>query len=121
MGFQYRREQEKLNSEKSKIDAAMAAWKLAHPMPRGTIHDVIDHIEHVIEVAGIDHVGLGSDYDGVSVLPTQLDDVSSYPYITQALVDRGYREEDIVKVLGGNLLRVMHQAEQVAQQIANSP
>ena len=67
-----------------------------------------------MKVAGIDHVGLGSDYDGVSRLPTQLDDVSCYPFITQALLDRGYSESDIKKVLGENLLRVMKQVETVA-------
>jgi len=111
-----RREQEKLLSDKAKIDAAVAKWRLAHPMPRGTIHDLVDHIDHIVKVAGIDHVGLGSDYDGVSVLPSQLEDVSSYPLITQALLDRGYSEADIIKVLGKNLLRVMRDAEQVADQ-----
>ncbi len=114
--FAYRREQEKLlGDDKVAIDAAVAKWRLPRPMPRGTIHDLIDHIDHIVEVAGIDHVGIGSDYDGVSVLPTQLEDVSSYPLITQALLDRGYSEEDIVKVLGKNLLRVMRQVEQVAE------
>ncbi len=80
-------------------------------MPRGDIHVVLDHIEHIIKVAGIDHVGLGSDYDGVSVLPKQLDDVSSYPYLTQGLLDCGYSPADIRKVLGENLLRVFVDVE----------
>jgi membrane dipeptidase len=84
------------------------------PMKRGTIHDLIDHIDHIVKVAGVDHVGLGSDYDGVSRLPTQLDDVSCYPFITQALLDRGYSESDIKKILGENLLRVMKKVEEVA-------
>jgi membrane dipeptidase len=88
-------------------------------MPRGSIHNVIDHIDHIIQVAGIDHVGIGSDFDGVSTLPEQLEDVSAYPLITQALLDRGYQEEEILKILGGNLLRVMRQAEQVAQRLSD--
>lgn len=101
-----------------KVQAALNKWDAQHPMKRGTIHDVIDHIDHIVQVAGIDHVGLGSDYDGVSILPKQLEDVSSYPLITQALLDRGYREEDILKVLGGNVLRVMRQVERVADRIS---
>ena len=83
----------------------------------GTIHDVVDHIEHIIKVAGIDCVGLGSDYDGVPTLPKQLEDVSTYPLITQELLNRGYQETDIHKILGGNALRVLAEAEQVAARL----
>ena len=93
---------------------ALAAWKKANPTGKGTVHDVVDHIEHIIKVAGIDHVGLGSDYDGISQCPLQLEDVSCYPYITQVLINRGYSREDIHKVLGGNLIRVMRETEKVA-------
>jgi membrane dipeptidase len=89
-------------------------WRNENPMPRGTIHHVLDHIDHITKIAGADHVGLGSDYDGVTTLPTQLDDVSSYPYITQGLLDRGYSDEEIRGILGGNLMRVMRRTEQVA-------
>jgi membrane dipeptidase len=75
---------------------------------------VVDHIDHIVKVAGIDHVGLGSDFDGVSAVPEQLDDVSCYPNITQELLNRGYSAQDIGRVLGGNVLRVLRQAEQVA-------
>ena len=98
---------------------ARQAWRKANPYPSGTVYDLIDHIDHIVEVAGIDHVGLGSDYDGVSKLPTQLEDVSGYPYITQALLNRGYSEEDIKKITGGNLLRVMREAQQVAEQLSD--
>ena len=84
---------------------------------RGTVHDVVDHIEHVINVAGVDHVGIGSDYDGVGSVPKQLDDVSFYPYITQELLNRGHSEADIKKIMGGNLLRAMRGAEQVARRL----
>lgn len=80
----------------------------------GSIHDVVDHIEHIIRVAGIDHVGIGSDFDGVPRLPKQLDDVSAYPLITQELMNRGHSEADIHKLLGANILRVLKQAEAVA-------
>lgn len=85
----------------------------------GSIHDVVDHIEHIAKVAGIDYVGLGSDYDGVPTLPTQLEDVSTYPLITQELLNRGYSEQDVHKVLGGNAFRVLEQAEKVAKELQN--
>lgn len=82
--------------------------------PRGTLDDIVNHIDHAVKVAGIDHVGLGSDFDGVSCLPKGMDDVSYLPHLTQALLDRGYQPEDVKKILGGNLLRVMDQVERVA-------
>jgi membrane dipeptidase len=97
------------------LDAELNRWDAAHPPDRGTIHTLIDHIEHIIAVAGIDHVGLGSDYDGITQLPEQLNDVSTYPYITQALLNRGHSADDLRKFLGGNLLRVMRAAERAAQ------
>ena len=112
-----KRERELKATEKDavKIQAELRKSDPRGSMPRGSIHDVIDHIDHIVKIAGIDHVGLGSDYDGISVLPTQLDDVSSYPLITQALLDRGYSEGDIKKVLGENLLRVMKKVEEAAE------
>jgi membrane dipeptidase len=87
---------------------------------RGTIHDVVDHIVHAIEVAGVEHVGIGSDFDGISRVPVGLEDVGTYPAITQLLLDRGFDRESIHKVLGGNVLRVMEQAEAVARQLQSS-
>lgn len=84
---------------------------------RGTIHDVMDHIEHIIQVAGIDHVGIGSDFDGVSSLPIGLDDVSYYPAITQLMLERGYSAADVHKLLGENVMRAFRQCEQVAAQL----
>ncbi|MGI9455923.1 MAG: dipeptidase, partial [Aeoliella sp.] len=100
--------------DKAEVDKRIARWRNEHPMPRGTLHDVLDHIEHIAKIAGPEHVGLGSDYDGVSILPTQLEDVSSYPLITQGLIDRGFSDDQIHSILGGNLLRVMQRVEQVA-------
>ncbi len=93
---------------------AWAQWHREHAVPRGSVYDVVDHIEHVIKIAGIDHVGLGSDYDGIGSTPEQLEDVSCYPYITQELVNRGHSRADIHKVLGGNVLRACCAAEKVA-------
>jgi membrane dipeptidase len=65
---------------------------------------------------GVDHVGLGSDFEGAGIMPAQLEDVSGYPYITQALLDRGYSADDVHKIMGGNLLRALRQAERVARE-----
>eukprot|EP00913_Durusdinium_trenchii_P008784 g8250.t1 len=109
--FNVRRDLLKKYPKKPDFDRAYEKWKKAHPMKPGTIHDVVDHIDHIVKVAGVDHVGLGSDFDGVSMLPKQLHDVSTYPLITQALLDRGYTDEQVKKVMGGNLLRALRQAE----------
>jgi membrane dipeptidase len=101
--------------DEKELEAAVREWHREHPMPRGSVRDVVDHIEHIIKVAGIDHVGIGSDFDGINAVPAQLDDVSCYPYITQELLNRGYSREDILKVLGGNFLRVFRQAEEVSR------
>lgn len=85
--------------------------------PGASLDDVLDHIDHAVQVAGIDHVGLGSDFDGVFDLPDGLQDVTRLPWITHGLLQRGYSEADIYKILGGNALRVMDEAEAVAQQL----
>jgi membrane dipeptidase len=108
---------EKEYPKEADANAALAAWVKEHPVPAGTVHHVVDHIEHIIKVAGIDHVGIGSDFDGVTKLPQQLEDVSCYPYITQELLNRGYGKEDILKILGGNALRVLRDAEKVAESL----
>ena len=77
------------------------------PTPFGVL---IDHIDHIAKVAGVDHVGLGSDFDGVSALPLGMEDVTRLPRIAQALLDRGYSDDDVKKMLGGNMLRVMAQS-----------
>lgn len=100
---------------RDEIDSRVSAWRSTHPMPKGTIHDLLDHIDHVAKVAGIEHVGIGSDFDGVSILPEGLEDVSCYPRITQGLLDRGYTADQIRGVLGGNLLRVMRKVEEARE------
>ncbi|MGE3776180.1 MAG: membrane dipeptidase, partial [Pirellulaceae bacterium] len=94
---------------------AYRRWQLENPIDRGVLHDVVDHIDHIARVAGVDHVGLGSDFDGVTSLPAQLDDVASYPLITQALLDRGYTESEVHQIMSGNILRVMRAAERAAR------
>ena len=74
---------------------------------RPTLDQLVQHIAHVIDLVGVDYVGLGSDFDGIPLAPLGLDDVSSYPLITEALFARGYSAEEIYKILGGNLLRVL--------------
>jgi membrane dipeptidase len=86
-------------------------WVEEHPVPKCSVENVVDHIEHIVKVAGIDHVGLGSDFDGISSVPDYLEDVSCFPYITQVLLNRGYREEAIHKILGGNFIRVFQAVE----------
>jgi membrane dipeptidase len=93
----------------------MRRWYRQHPYPRGTIHVLLDHIDHIAKVAGVRHVGLGSDFDGVSLLPEQLDDVSYFPYIAQGLLDRGYTVTEIEGILGGNLMRVFRGVEAAAK------
>ena len=86
-------------------------------MPRGTYHDVVNHIDHIVKVAGIEHVGIGSDFDGITMWPVGLEDVSSYPRLTEELLRRGYSETDVHKILGGNVLRAFRQAGQVAKRL----
>jgi membrane dipeptidase len=109
--FETARELKKKYPEEKDFQEAMAAYRKDNPIPRGSIYDVVDHIEHIIKTAGIDHVGLGSDFDGIDSTPEQLDDVSKYPLITQELLNRGYKKEAILKVLGGNFLRVFRAIE----------
>jgi gamma-glutamyltranspeptidase/glutathione hydrolase len=114
--FAARREFTQQFKDEAEVKAAMNRWYKEHPIEPGTIHHVVDHIEHIVRVAGIDCVGLGSDYDGVSKLPAQLEDVSTYPYITQELLNRKYTAEQIYKILGLNLMRVLREAERVSRE-----
>jgi membrane dipeptidase len=93
-------------------------WRKANPVLPGTVHDLVDHIDHIVKIAGVNCVGIGSDYDGVSTLPKQLEDVSTYPVITQELLNRGYSKNDIHKIMSGNIMRVIKEAEQVAKQMS---
>jgi membrane dipeptidase len=91
------------------------------PLPFATLDDVLDHFDHVVQLTGVDHVGIGSDYDGVGdSLPTGLKDVSSYPNLVAGLLRRGYSENDIRKILGENLLRVWQEVEDYAATTSSS-
>lgn len=89
-------------------------WQTGHPRPVATLADVVAHAEHVREVAGIDHIGVGGDYDGVDQLPEGLEDVSRYPALIAALLERGWSEQDCGKMANGNLVRVLGDAEAAA-------
>jgi membrane dipeptidase len=88
-----------------------------NPAPRATLADVADHIEHVRDVAGIDHVGIGADYDGISTVPVGLEDVSTYPALFAELIRRGWSDEDLGKLASGNMLRVLREAEAAARRL----
>ena len=119
--LQVMRELRAKHPDDAEFRKAMGEWREALHLERGTVRDVCDHIEHIARVAGVDHVGIGSDFDGVPLLPEQLDDVGHYPYITQELLDRGWSERDIRKVLSGNILRVLREAERVAAKLGRAP
>ena len=93
---------------------ALAAWEKAHPRPVVTVKDVADHIEHIVRVAGIDHVGIGSDFDGIDMTPDGLASVADYPNLFAELIHRGWTDPMLAKLAGGNLLRVMRKAEAVS-------
>ncbi len=100
---------------KKQLDTAKAA--LAPKLPRPPLSDLIDHIDHMVKVAGVDHVGLGSDFDGIDCSPLGLDSAADLPKITQALYERGYKAADLDKILGANLLRVFGEVEKLSKQI----
>ena len=88
------------------------------PFPRGTVADVADHCDHIREVAGIEHIGLGGDYDGTAVLPEGLDDVSGYPRLLRALAQRGWSDADLGRLTSGNILRVIEEAQARGAELA---
>ena len=98
----------------AEFQAALGPWLKDHPLPATSVKNVVDHIDHIVKVAGIEHVGLGSNFDGIVSVPKHLEDVSCFPHITQELLNRGYSEADIKKVLGGNTLRALKQVEAIA-------
>jgi membrane dipeptidase len=102
--------------------AAQEAWDGAHPVPPVPVSLVADHVEHVRDLAGIDHVGIGSDYDGIDgTAPDGMPGVESYPVLLAELARRGWSDSDLAKLAGGNLLRALEQAERVAAAMRNEP
>ncbi len=94
--------------------AGLAAWDETHPRPRANVGQLADHVEHIRDIAGVDHVGIGSDYDGVTYLPDGMEGVDGYPLLFAELMRRGWSDGDLAKLAGGNLLRALRQAERVA-------
>ncbi|MCS7024615.1 MAG: dipeptidase [Bryobacteraceae bacterium] len=106
--------------DKSPEERRAAMRKLygeARPRVRAKLADVVAHIDHVVRIAGVDYVGIGSDFDGVGCVPEGLDDVSKFPNLTRALLEKGYSAEQIRKIYGGNLMRVMREVEKTAQRM----
>lgn len=109
-----RDELEAAGASDDEVREAIEAFRLANPRPDATIADVADHIEHVRDVAGIDHVGIGADYDGIGSTPVGLEDASTYPMLIAELLRRGWSEADLAKLTNENAFRVLRAAEAVA-------
>jgi membrane dipeptidase len=103
--------------DKIAVTRGVDEWTAAHPAPRATIADAANHIDHIRKIAGIDHIGLGSDFDGITSVPEGLEDVSKYPALVAELLRRGYKDDEVRKILGENVLRVMRDAEKVAKRL----
>ena len=98
----------------AEYEKAYDAWLEANPMPRASVADVADQVDYLVKVAGIDHVGIGSDFDGIENTPVGLEDVSTYPRLVDELLRRKYSDADVRKILGENFLRALRKAGQVA-------
>jgi len=110
----YKRETAGKTLSEAQQDSLYARLRSEMKLTRATLADVVAHIDHVKKIAGIDAIGIGSDFNGVTCTPEGLDDVSQFPNLTRALLEHGYSEADIKKIYGGNLLRVMRAVESVA-------
>jgi membrane dipeptidase len=110
---QYKNDPKKLRDETNKLEAA-------NPLPATPLSVLIDHFDHIAKVAGVDHVGIGSDFDGVDSLPVGMEDISKLPYITYELLKRGYSEKDVRGILGENFLRAFAEAERVSHGMSKS-
>jgi membrane dipeptidase len=100
-----------------RVKSELDAWTKEHPAPRATLSQAADHIEHVRRIAGIDHVGIGSDFDGITSVPLGLEGVDDYPVLLAELLRRGWTDEDVKKLAGANLLRVLRETEKVAERL----
>jgi membrane dipeptidase len=100
-----------------RVKRELEGWQKAHPAPRATLEQVADHIEHVRQVAGIDHVGIGSDFDGIESVPLGLESVADFPALFAELMRRGWSDEDLGKLAGQNVLRAFRDAEKVAAKL----
>jgi membrane dipeptidase len=109
--------QQQYPNDAAAVKLGVDAWTKANPSPRATVTDVADHIDHIRQVAGIDHIGLGGDFDGITAVVQGMEDVSTYPVLTAELLRRGYKEDDLKKILGLNILRAMRQVEKVSKKL----
>jgi membrane dipeptidase len=105
------------SGEPQNVKDGLAKWEAANPRPVATINDIADHIEHAIDVAGEDHVGIGGDLDGIGTTPSDLTSVADYPKLFAELLRRGHSEQQLKKIAGLNVLRVMKQAEAVSAKL----
>jgi membrane dipeptidase len=114
-------EQDRLRAQfpgdEAAVKSGVARWLNANPAPRASVADAANHIDHIRKVAGIDHIGLGGDFDGITSVPEGLEDVSKYPALTAELLRRGYKDDEVKKILGLNILRVMREAEKVSKKL----
>ena len=103
------------------VKAGLKSWEAAHPRPAVTVANIADHVEHVAKVAGYDHVGIGADLDGIPYTPEGLTGVQAYPLLFAELIRRSWSDANLAKLAGGNVLRVLRQAEQVSASMQNEP
>jgi membrane dipeptidase len=113
------KERERIMSEVKDQQEAMKQFrammaKYRGETPRATLKDVVDHIDHVVKLVGVDHVAIGSDFDGIGCTPEGLDDTSKFPNLTRALLEKGYTPQMITKIYHGNLIRVFSEVEKVS-------
>ena len=108
---------ERYGSDTAAITRAVKEWRATHPVPKATLSQVADHIDHVRRVAGVDHVGIGGDFDGIDEVVEGLEDVSTYPALFAELARRGWSDNDLRKLAGENFLRVFARAEAVARRL----
>jgi len=109
-------EEQRLSPDSEEGRAYIEKYRQEHPYRYAALSDLLDHFDHAVNLVGVEHVGIGSDFDGLgNTLPTGIKDVSQYPNIIEGLLNRGYSEADIEKILGGNLMRVWKQVEDYAR------
>jgi membrane dipeptidase len=115
------REAQKIADPAAREAAIAALMKEGASIPPATLQDVVAQIDHAVKIGGIDHVGIGTDFDGSSCVPADLDSYSKFPALTRALLEKGYSADDIKKIYGGNILRVMRAVEQRSRELASMP
>jgi membrane dipeptidase len=108
-------------NSKAEVEAGLKTWEAAHPRPAVTAAAVADHIDHIVKIAGHDHVALGGDFDGIPYTPEGLTGVQDYPALFAELIRRGWTDQNLAKLAGGNILRALRGAETIAASMRNEP